>query len=283
MTQIVDGKKLAEELRVEVRARAAGLAGGPPCLAAVLVGEDPASRIYLRNKRRACANTGLRSIQIDLPADTTEARLLEEVDRLNADTGVHGILVQLPLPEGIDAYRVIEAIDPQKDVDGLTPTNVGRLVAQRPGLYPNTPLGVLEILDRYGVPIEGSSAVVVGRSEIVGKPTALLLLHRHATVTICHSRTRDLPDRVAAADILVAAVGRPRMIRGEWIKPGAAVIDVGINRVDGKLVGDVDFEGARGRAGVLTPVPGGVGLLTVAMVLRNTVRAFELQHGPAGA
>jgi methylenetetrahydrofolate dehydrogenase (NADP+)/methenyltetrahydrofolate cyclohydrolase len=279
LAQIVEGKKLAAELREEVRVRAAGLPGGPPCLAAVLVGEDPASQVYVRNKRRGCEKTGLRSVQVSLPSDTTEARLLDEVQKLNSDPSVHAILVQLPLPEGINEARILETIDPAKDVDGLTPTNVGRLVANQPGLYPNTPLGIIEILDRYKVPIEGRSAVVLGRSEIVGKPTALLLLHRHATVTICHSRTADLPDRVRSADIVVAAVGRPKFVRGDWIKPGAAVIDVGINRVDGKLVGDVDFEGAKEHAGVLTPVPGGVGLLTVAMVLRNTVRAFELQHG----
>jgi methylenetetrahydrofolate dehydrogenase (NADP+)/methenyltetrahydrofolate cyclohydrolase len=279
LAQIVEGKKLAAELREEVRVRAAGLPGGPPCLAAVLVGEDPASQVYVRNKRRGCEKTGLRSVQVSLPSDTTEARLLDEVQKLNSDPSVHAILVQLPLPEGINEARILETIDPAKDVDGLTPTNVGRLVANQPGLYPNTPLGIIEILDRYKVPIEGRSAVVLGRSEIVGKPTALLLLHRHATVTICHSRTADLPDRVRSADIVVAAVGRPEFVRGDWIKPGAAVIDVGINRVDGKLVGDVDFEGAKEHAGVLTPVPGGVGLLTVAMVLRNTVRAFELQHG----
>jgi methylenetetrahydrofolate dehydrogenase (NADP+)/methenyltetrahydrofolate cyclohydrolase len=259
LAQIVEGKKLAAELREEVRVRAAGLPGGPPCLAAVLVGEDPASQVYVRNKRRGCEKTGLRSVQVSLPSDTTEARLLDEVQKLNSDPSVHAILVQLPLPEGINEARILETIDPAKDVDGLTPTNVGRLVANQPGLYPNTPLGIIEILDR--------------------KPTALLLLHRHATVTICHSRTADLPDRVRSADIVVAAVGRPKFVRGDWIKPGAAVIDVGINRVDGKLVGDVDFEGAKEHAGVLTPVPGGVGLLTVAMVLRNTVRAFELQHG----
>ena len=279
MAQIVEGKRLAEELRAEVRARATALEGGPPCLAAVLIGDDPPSHVYVRNKRRGCEATGLRSILINPPADITEAELLEEVRRLNADPSVHAILVQLPLPKGIDEAHIIEAIDPAKDVDGLTPTSVGRLVANRPGLRPNTPVGIIEILDRYKIPIEGRSAVVLGRSEIVGKPTALLLLHRHATVTLCHSRTADLPERVRGADIVVAAVGRPNFVQGEWIKPGAAVIDVGINRVDGKLVGDVDFEAAKEKAGLLTPVPGGVGLLTVAMVLRNTVRAFELQHG----
>jgi methylenetetrahydrofolate dehydrogenase (NADP+)/methenyltetrahydrofolate cyclohydrolase len=282
LTQVVDGKKLAEELRAEVRAEVAGLAGGPVCLATVLVGEDPASRIYVRSKHRSCAATGMKSEQVELSDDISEARLLEEVERLNADPSVHGILVQLPLPAGMDPHRVAEAIVPEKDVDGLHPANVGRLVQGRPGLYPNTPLGILEILDRYKVPIEGRSAVVIGRSEIVGKPTALLLLHRHATVTLCHSRTRDLQDRVREADIVVAAVGRARLVQGDWIKEGATVIDVGMNRLEGKIVGDVDFDGALGRAGVLTPVPGGVGLLTVAMLLRNTVRAFTMQHGAAG-
>ncbi|MEE8556997.1 MAG: bifunctional 5,10-methylenetetrahydrofolate dehydrogenase/5,10-methenyltetrahydrofolate cyclohydrolase [Myxococcota bacterium] len=277
MAQIVDGKKLAEELREEVRVQASGL-GGVPCLATVLVGEDPASQVYVRNKHRGCKAVGIESIQLELPADTSEGRLLEEVTRLNEDSGVHGVLVQLPLPNGIDPYRIAASIDPLKDVDGLHPFNVGRLVQGRPGLYPGTPLGILEILDRYKVPIEGKRAIVIGRSEIVGKPTALLLLHRHATVTLCHSRTQDLPDETARADIVIAAVGRPRMVRGDWIKPGATVIDVGVNRVDGKLVGDVDFAGALETAGLLTPVPGGVGRLTIAMVLRNTVRAFELQH-----
>jgi methylenetetrahydrofolate dehydrogenase (NADP+)/methenyltetrahydrofolate cyclohydrolase len=279
LTRVVDGRKLSEELQAEVAAEVASLRGGAPCLGAILVGENPASRVYVRNKRRACERAGIQSLLLEHPEGITEGELLREVERLNADRSVHGILVQLPLPATLDAHRVASALDPRKDVDGLHPLNVGRLVEGTPGLVPNTPLGILEILDRYGVSIEGSSAVVIGRSDIVGKPTALLLLHRHATVTICHSRTRDLPDRVRNADIVVAAVGRPRLVRGDWIKPGAAVIDVGVNRVDGKLVGDVDFEGALGRAGILTPVPGGVGLLTVAMLLKNTVRAFKLQQG----
>jgi methylenetetrahydrofolate dehydrogenase (NADP+)/methenyltetrahydrofolate cyclohydrolase len=221
----------------------------------------------------------MHSVQVDLPDDVSESALLAEVERLNADPDIHGILVQLPLPEGIDPARVASAVDPAKDVDGLHPRNVGLLVAGRPSLVPCTPLGCLEILDRYEVPIEGRHAVVIGRSEIVGKPVSLLLLHRHATVTICHSRTRDLPDVVRSGDIVVAAVGRSRMVQGDWIGEGAAVIDVGVNRgEDGKLRGDVDFDGANGRAGLLTPVPGGVGLLTIAMLLRNTVDAFERQR-----
>jgi len=279
MTQVVDGKGLSQTLRAEVRERVLKLEGGTPGLAAVLVGEDPASRVYVRNKRRACEKAGLRSVQVDLPDDVSESDLLAEVERLNADPEIHGILVQLPLPDGIDPARVASTVDPAKDVDGLHPRNVGLLVAGQPALVPCTPLGCLEILDRYEVPIKGSRAVVVGRSEIVGKPVSFLLLHRHATVTICHSRTRDLPDVVRSGDIVVAAVGRSRMIKGDWIAEGATVIDVGVNRGDdGKLSGDVDFEGANGRAGLLTPVPGGVGLLTIAMLLRNTVDAFERQR-----
>jgi methylenetetrahydrofolate dehydrogenase (NADP+)/methenyltetrahydrofolate cyclohydrolase len=283
LTQVVDGKKLAEDLQTEVRAEVAQLSGGPVCLATVRVGEDRASRIYVRSKHRACAATGIQSVRVELPDNTSEAQILEEVERLNADPSVHGILVQLPLPAGVDPHRVAEAIRPEKDVDGLHPVNVGRLVQGRPGLYPNTPLGILEILDRYKVPIKGRSAVVIGRSEIVGKPTALLLLHRHATVTLCHSRTRDLAACVHAAEIVVAAVGQAQLVKGDWIQEGAAVIDVGMNRVDGKLVGDVDFEGARNKAAVLTPVPGGVGLLTVAMLLRNTVHAFVMQRAAGEA
>jgi methylenetetrahydrofolate dehydrogenase (NADP+)/methenyltetrahydrofolate cyclohydrolase len=279
MTRIVDGKGLAQTLRAEVRERVLKLERGVPGLATVLVGEDPASQVYVRNKHRACAKAGIHSVQVDLPADVSEADVLAEVERLNADPEIHGLLVQLPLPDRIDPARVASAVDPEKDVDGLHPRNVGLLVAGRPTLVPCTPLGCLEILDRYDVPIEGRRAVVIGRSDIVGKPVALLLMHRHATVTICHSRTRDLPGVVRSADIVIAAVGRSRMVQGDWIREGAAVIDVGVNRgADGKLAGDVDFEAVDGRAGLLTPVPGGVGLLTIAMLLRNTVDAFERQQ-----
>jgi methylenetetrahydrofolate dehydrogenase (NADP+)/methenyltetrahydrofolate cyclohydrolase len=281
---VVDGKKLSAELRAEVRERVAKLQGDPPCLAAVLVGDDPASQIYVRNKGRACAEVGMDSRTIQLPAETSEAQLLAQVDELNADPAVSGVLVQLPLPDPIDPARIAAAVSPWKDVDGLHPQNAGRLLANQPGLRPCTPLGCLEILDRYGVAIEGSHAVVIGRSEIVGKPVALLLLHRHATVTICHSRTRNLPDLVGQADILVAAIGQREFVRGGWIKPGAAVIDVGTNRIGKKkLVGDVDFAGACERAALVTPVPGGVGLLTVTMVLRNTLSAYELQAAAAGS
>lgn len=282
MATVVDGRKLSRELRAEIRERVSGLRGARPCLATVLVGEDPASQIYVRSKQRGCEEVGLESRMVQLPAETTEAALLDCVQGLNEDPKIHGILVQLPLPDHIDAARVASAVLPDKDVDGLHPESVGRLVKNTPGLYPCTPLGCIEILDRYEVPIEGAHAVVVGRSEIVGKPVALLLLHRHATVTLCHSRTRDLPHLIREADILVAAIGRPRFVEGGWIKPGAAVLDVGVNRIaPKKVIGDVDFEGARERAGLITPVPGGVGVLTITMLLRNTLRAYELQ-APAG-
>jgi len=277
VTLIAGGKELAEEIKADVHKRVGELAGGPPCLCVVLVGEDPASLVYVRGKGRAARACGIESRELRLPATIREAELLRVVEDLNRDPGVHGVLVQLPLPEHIDPARVALALDPAKDVDGLHPVNSGRLLANEPGFVPCTPLGCLYILDRHHVPIEGAQAVVIGRSEIVGKPVALLLLHRNATVTICHSRTRELAEIARRADILVAAAGKPELVKGDWIKPGAAVIDVGVNRVDGKLVGDVDFAGANGRAGLLTPVPGGVGLLTVAMLLRNTLQAFEAQ------
>jgi methylenetetrahydrofolate dehydrogenase (NADP+)/methenyltetrahydrofolate cyclohydrolase len=277
MTEIARGKPLAAEILDDVKKRVAEIAGAKPCLSVVLVGDDPASQIYVRNKGKAARECGMESREILLPATASEAEVLRVVDGLNRDPAVHGILVQLPLPRPIDPARVAIAIDPAKDVDGLHPFNVGRLVANQPAPVSCTPAGCIYILDRFKVPLEGANAVVIGRSEIVGKPIALLLLHRHATVTICHSRTRDLPGIVSRADVVVAAVGVPRLVKGDWIKPGAAVIDVGVNRVDGKIVGDVDFDSVNGRAGLLTPVPGGVGLLTVAMLLRNTVQAFEVQ------
>jgi methylenetetrahydrofolate dehydrogenase (NADP+)/methenyltetrahydrofolate cyclohydrolase len=280
---LVDGKRIAAELRAETAKEIEALGGARPCLAAVLVGEDPGSQIYVRNKRAACAEVGMESRLVQLPAETSEAQILEIVAALNADPGVTGILVQTPLPRAVDPARVAEAVAPRKDVDGFHPENVGRLVANRPGLYPCTPVGCLEILDRYNVRLEGAHAVVIGRSEIVGKPVALLLLHRHATVTLCHSRTRDLPGHVRQADVVVAALGKAGFVRGEWIKPGAVVIDVGINRVPGsrKILGDVEFAAACERASLITPVPGGVGLLTIAMLLRNTLRAFQLQQSAA--
>jgi methylenetetrahydrofolate dehydrogenase (NADP+)/methenyltetrahydrofolate cyclohydrolase len=251
----------------------------PPCLAVVLVGDDPASASYIHGKRRACARAGIQSVERDLPASASEAEVLAAVESLNRDERVDGILVQLPLPPGVRARAVAEAIDPAKDVDGLHPTNAGRLVQGLPTLAPCTPLGILEILDRHGVALEGTRAVVLGRSEIVGKPMALLLLHRHATVTICHSRTRDLAALCREAEVLVAAVGRARLVRRDWIRPGAAVIDVGVNALDGQLVGDVDFEGALGVAGLLTPPRGGVGPMTITMLLRNTLHAYLERTG----
>ncbi len=279
MTTVVDGKKLGAEIRAEITARVEALTRGVPCLATVQVGEVPESVIYVRNKHRAAKRAGMRSIDLKLPVETTQSELLEHVAKLNADDTVHGMLVQLPLPDAIDPKKVAEAVAPEKDVDGLHPFNVGKLVANEPGPCPGTPTGCIQILERNGIQIEGARAVVIGRSEIVGKPLALMLLHRNATVTICHSRTRDLADVAREADILVAAVGQPRMVKGDWIKPGAAVIDIGTNPVDGKLIGDVDFDAAIGRAGLITPVPGGVGPLTVAMVLHNTLDAFDRLEG----
>ena len=254
---------------------AAGVAelGRAPGLATVLAGDDPASQVYVRNKRKASAEVGLRSIDHDLPADVGQDRLVELVYELNADPGVDGILVQLPLPEGIDQDAVIDRIDAAKDVDGLTAASAGLLAQGRPRLVPCTPGGVMELLREAGAQVDGAEAVIVGRSILVGRPLGALLLNANATVTTCHSRTRDLPEVCRRADVLVAAVGSPRMINGDWVKPGAAVIDVGINRTDEGLVGDVEFEQAREVAGAITPVPGGVGPMTIAMLLSNTLEA----------
>jgi methylenetetrahydrofolate dehydrogenase (NADP+) / methenyltetrahydrofolate cyclohydrolase len=277
--RIIDGKKLAAEIREEIRFRVLHLReamGKVPGLAAVLVGDNPASTSYVRSKTKACQEAGIASRQLTPPSDISQSGLLDIINDLNHDPTVHGILVQLPLPEHLDERGVLETVDPRKDVDGFTFANIGRLVENRAQFVPCTPAGILEMLDREGVEIRGKQAVVVGRSEIVGKPVAFLLLHRHATVTICHSRTVDLASEARRADILVAAVGRPRLITGAMVKPGAVVIDVGINRLDGRLVGDVDFESAAQIASAITPVPGGVGPMTVAMLLKNTLRAFEL-------
>jgi len=276
--RIIDGKALAATLRGEVRARVQQLreaTGRVPGLAAVLVGEDPASASYVRSKVKACGEVGIASQHLAPAADIPQVELLAMIEALNADPAIHGILVQLPLPKHLDERVVLESVAAEKDVDGFTFANVGRLVENCPRFVPCTPAGILELLDREQIVLQGRHAVVVGRSEIVGKPIALLLLHRHATVTICHSRTADLASETRRADILVAAVGRPRLITGGMIKPGAVVIDVGINRVEGTLVGDVEFESAAQVASAITPVPGGVGPLTVAMLLRNTLRAFE--------
>ncbi|RIL05649.1 MAG: bifunctional methylenetetrahydrofolate dehydrogenase/methenyltetrahydrofolate cyclohydrolase FolD [Proteobacteria bacterium] len=281
-TVVVDGKALASTLRSEIQHEIARLVAAghrPPCLAVVLVGDNPASMSYIKGKRRACERAGMTSREHDLPADATQEDVVDLVEALNRDASVDGILVQLPLPKPLDASAVIEAIDPAKDVDGLTTHNAGRLVAGLPGLRPCTPLGILAVLERHAVPIEGASAVVIGRSILVGKPISLLLLERNATVTICHSRTRDLAGVVREADILVAAAGSPRLVKGDWIRPGAAVIDLGVNIVDGVQHGDVDFDAALGVAGLLTPSRGGVGPLTITMLLRNTLEAYQTRHG----
>lgn len=281
--KILDGAALAQELRSEFKLRAEALAaqGVRPGLAVVLVGEDPASQVYVRNKVNACAQAGFHSEKIVLPPDTTAAALLERIAALNADPAIHGILVQLPLPKHIDADAVLEAIAPEKDVDGFHAENIGALTQGNPRFIPCTPHGVMKLLEKGGVALKGQEAVVIGRSNIVGKPMALLLLAAGATVTICHSQTRDLAFHTRRADILVAAVGRPRFVTGDMIKPGAVVIDVGINRVPegqpdaGKLCGDVDFASAVEVASAITPVPGGVGPMTIAMLLANTLLAAE--------
>jgi len=276
MARLIDGKAVAQAVRQEVARDVAAYTattGRVPGLATVLVGEDPASEVYVRNKVAACREAGMESFHEPMAVDSTQEQVEAMVDRLNADDRVDGILVQSPLPKGLDFKRVLERIDPAKDVDGFHPLNVGRLVAGRPTLVACTPAGVMELLRRAETPLEGAEAVVVGRSDIVGKPVALLLLHESATVTVCHSRTRDLPAVTRRADILIAAVGRPRMITGDMVKPGATVIDVGINRTDDGLVGDVDFEPVAKVAGAITPVPGGVGPMTIAMLMRNTLTA----------
>ena len=287
MAQIIDGKAVAAAVREEVRAEVSAFRARfnrSPGLATVLVGDDPASATYVRNKRRACAECGIESIAHELPASTSQAELLALVRALNTRADADGILVQLPLPAGLDAGQVIEAIDPAKDVDGLHPVNQGRLVGGYPGLRSCTPLGVMRLIDSTGVALKGARAVVIGRSNLVGKPAAFLLLERHATVTVCHSRTRDLAAEVGRAEVVVAAIGKAQLIRGEWIKPGALVIDVGTNRdAAGKLVGDVEFDAACARAGFITPVPGGVGPMTIAMLLKNTVLAAEARAVAGGA
>jgi methylenetetrahydrofolate dehydrogenase (NADP+)/methenyltetrahydrofolate cyclohydrolase len=292
--RVIDGKAIAVALRAKVAARVAALKerhGTTPGLAVVLVGDDPASRVYVANKARQTVEAGMRSFEHKLPAATSEKDLLALVARLNADDEVDGILVQLPLPGRIDATRVIETIDPGKDVDGLHPINAGHLMAGAPALAPCTPLGCLELLRSERPQIAGLEAVVVGRSILVGKPVAQLLLAQSATVTIAHSRTRDLPAVCRRADILVAAVGKPEMIRGNWVKPGAIVIDVGINRVPNpsagegrtRLVGDVAYEEAAKVAGAITPVPGGVGPMTIACLLSNTLEAALRRRGLASS
>ncbi|ATP28516.1 bifunctional methylenetetrahydrofolate dehydrogenase/methenyltetrahydrofolate cyclohydrolase FolD [Chromobacterium violaceum] len=278
--QLIDGKAVAEKLLEKVSAGVGErLAQGKraPALAVILVGDNPASAVYVGSKKKACEKAGIRSVAYDLPASTSQQQLLEIIDGLNADAAVDGILVQLPLPEQIDPQAVIERIDPKKDVDGFHPYNVGRLAIKMPLMRPCTPRGVMTLLEEYGIDPKGKKAVIVGASNIVGRPQALEMLLARATVTVCHSATRNLAEEVAAADILVVGVGIPNFVKGEWVKPGAVVIDVGINRLDtGKLCGDVEFDAARERAGFITPVPGGVGPMTVATLLQNTLDSANL-------
>lgn len=277
--EIIDGKALALKIREEIAQEVEALkssSGLVPGLAVVLIGDNPASKIYVRNKERACEAAGIYAEQHNLPATVTEDEVLTLIDKLNADKKIHGILVQLPSPEQLDEQRILQVLDPEKDVDGFHPVNQGRLLAGLPGPRPCTPLGLIRLLDSIGYDLKGKEAVVVGRSQIVGKPAALLLLERHATVTICHSRTVALDETVRRADVVVAAVGRMEMIRGDWIKPGAVVLDVGMNRgKDGKLCGDVAFQEAVEVASYITPVPGGVGPMTIAMLLYNTLEAAK--------
>ncbi len=282
-SKLIDGKGIAAQIRKEVAVGVEALQkekGIVPGLAVVLVGEDPASQIYVRNKGKACKKAGIASFQHDLPADTKEDDLIALVKSLNEDPKVHGILVQLPLPDGIDEKKVTETIIPEKDADGFHPLNFGRLLAGAPCMKACTPAGIMEMLDRKGVELKGKRAVVVGRSNIVGKPVAVLLLERHATVTLCHSRTQDLAGEVRRADVVIAAVGVAQIVKGDWIKEGAVVIDVGMNRSEeGKLCGDVDTEAAAERAALITPVPGGVGPMTIAMLIKNTLEAARASAG----
>jgi methylenetetrahydrofolate dehydrogenase (NADP+)/methenyltetrahydrofolate cyclohydrolase len=276
-TIVVDGLGLAQSIRAELtEAVAKHVAAGrrAPCLA-VVVGDDPASQSYIKGKRRACERIGMASVEHDLAHDATEADVLDLVATLNRDPAIDGILTQLPLPGDIRANRVAAAIDPAKDVDGLHPANAGRLLMGEPCLAPCTPLGIMAILDHHDIELCGAEVVVIGRSILVGKPVSLMLQHRDATVTMCHSRTRDLAGHCRRADVLVAAVGVPKLVAGDWIKPGAAVIDVGVSEVGGKLTGDVDTEAALGRATIITPHRRGVGPMTITMLLRNTLRAYE--------
>ncbi len=279
---LIDGRAVAQRVREQVAADVAAFTaetGDQPGLATVLVGDDPASAVYVANKRRACTAAGIADLHTHLPADVTQDEVVARLQELNADPNVSGILLQLPVPAHLDANLLVELISPDKDVDGLTAVSAGRLAQGVPGLRPCTPSGVIELLDHHEVPLEGAEAVIVGRSDLVGKPLIHLLLQRNATVTVCHSRTKDLPSVASRADVLIAAVGVPRLIGADAVKPGAAVIDVGINRTDEGLVGDVDFDAVREVAGLLTPVPGGVGPMTIALLLRNTLTAARIQRG----
>src|SRR5437764_3730349 len=279
---IIDGREAAARVRAQVAREVEVLVsetGRRPGLATILVGDDPASEIYVRNKRKASTEVGIADFHRHLPADAEQEEVAALIEECNHNPEVSGILLQLPVPQGLDGPVLTGIIAPDKDVDGLTPISAGRLAQNLPGLRPCTPAGILELLDSHGVALEGADAVVIGRSNLVGRPMAVLLVHRNATVTVCHSRTRDLPGVCSRADVLVAAIGRPRLIGPQYVKRGAVVIDVGINRTEDGLVGDVDFEPVADRASLLTPVPGGVGPMTPAMLLRNTVLAARLQAG----
>ena len=279
MAEIIDGKLVSTELRAKIKtdvSKFISRTGITPALAVILVGDDPASAVYVRNKHKACIEAGMRSIEIKLPATTDEAMLLDKIDELNRDASVHGILVQLPLPKHISEEKVINAILPEKDVDAFHPSNVGKIVIGKYDFLPCTPAGIISLLDYYKVEVQGKRCVVIGRSNIVGKPMALLLLERNGTVTVAHSKTVDLPALAREADILVVAVGRPHFVGVDMIKDGAVVIDVGINRLpDGRLVGDVDFDSVSKKAALITPVPGGVGPMTITTLLKNTLKAAE--------
>ncbi len=283
--QIIDGKAIAAHVRADVARDVAAFCaeggGAVPGLATILVGDDPASAVYVDGKQQACAEVGMRGFHFPLPAGTPRDQLVELIERLNADPAVSGILCQLPLPAHLDGVELTGMIDPRKDVDGLTPLSAGLLALGRDGLRPCTPAGVMHLLAEAGAELEGAEAVVIGRSNLFGKPMAQLLLGADATVTTCHSRTRDLAAVCRRADVLIAAVGRGRMVKADWVKPGAVVIDVGMNRIDGKLAGDVDFEAVKAVASAITPVPGGVGPMTIALLLRNTLQAARLQRGGA--
>jgi methylenetetrahydrofolate dehydrogenase (NADP+)/methenyltetrahydrofolate cyclohydrolase len=275
---LIDGKKVSGEIRNRLADEIQKLkkkTGKTPGLATVLVGDDPASAVYVRNKNKICGELGFQSFEQKLSADTSEEKLLQLVGELNSNKDVHGILVQLPLPDQIDSEKILQAIDPKKDVDGFHPVNVGKLVVGNALLTPCTPTGIIALLDRYDIEISGKHAVIIGRSNIVGKPVSMLLLHRNATITICHSRTQNLEEVTRSADILVAAVGRANFVTDEMVSEGTVVIDVGINRVDGKLTGDVDFEPVSKKASHITPVPGGVGPMTIALLMENTLKAFK--------
>lgn len=287
MPKILDGKLLAQAMQAEIAAQAAQFlqhTGVRPGLAAVLVGDNPASQLYVRNKRAACEKAGLESGLHALPQETTQAQLLDLIAQLNVDPKVHGILVQLPLPRQIDEATIIQAVSPQKDVDGFGVQSLGLLAMGHPRFLPCTPLGIQQLLVRNDIPIDGRHVVIVGRSNIVGKPLALILMQKatgaNATVTVCHSQTRDIASLTRQGDVVVVAIGKARFLKADMIRPGAAVVDVGINRVDGKTVGDVDFEGVAPVAGAISPVPGGVGPMTITMLLHNTLRAAQLQRTP---